>query len=271
MIIRLPAQPHESLDWKIEPTSEKITWEFDLGIEAPYFPLEDELRFQALALALTQFTKEVWPRFQEQTEGAVLYRGPIDFNAFFSWTHVQETNYALWRQERPQAPELHLRRLFCAEAFVTYFQRLAHKLPDELPLILDLKLEGFSSQAELFHLLSPERFAHFQIRPPLPQPSLGVCFPEEWDGTVLREIDAFLEGRPAMRPVFEATLTEQWDGLDVLYVGRISEKGQRKLNGFIAAGGTVKKIGAEGFEPPTYWSQTSRASQAALCPVNKED
>ena len=27
-----------------------------------------------------------------------------------------------------------------------------------------------------------------------------------------------------------------------------------------------KKIGAEGFEPPTYWSQTSRASQAALCP-----
>ncbi len=25
-------------------------------------------------------------------------------------------------------------------------------------------------------------------------------------------------------------------------------------------------IGAEGFEPPAYWSQTSRASQAALYP-----
>ncbi len=27
-----------------------------------------------------------------------------------------------------------------------------------------------------------------------------------------------------------------------------------------------KIFGAEGFEPPTYWSQTSRASQTALCP-----
>lgn len=26
-------------------------------------------------------------------------------------------------------------------------------------------------------------------------------------------------------------------------------------------------FGAEGFEPPAYWSQTSRASQTALCPV----
>lgn len=25
-------------------------------------------------------------------------------------------------------------------------------------------------------------------------------------------------------------------------------------------------FGAEGFEPPAYWSQTSRANQAALCP-----
>jgi hypothetical protein len=29
----------------------------------------------------------------------------------------------------------------------------------------------------------------------------------------------------------------------------------------------LSKIGAEGFEPPAYWSQTSRASQTALCPV----
>lgn|GEM_PF-7073321 len=28
----------------------------------------------------------------------------------------------------------------------------------------------------------------------------------------------------------------------------------------------IKKVGTEGFEPPTYWSQTSRANQTALCP-----
>ncbi len=31
----------------------------------------------------------------------------------------------------------------------------------------------------------------------------------------------------------------------------------------------LREFGAEGFEPPTYWSQTSRASQAALRPVAK--
>ena len=30
--------------------------------------------------------------------------------------------------------------------------------------------------------------------------------------------------------------------------------------------GILKMVGAEGFEPPTLWSQTKCASQAALCP-----
>src|SRR5690349_7170690 len=126
MIIRLPAQPHETLSW----AEENITWEFDLGLEAPYFPLEDELRFQSLALALTKFTNDVWPRFKDQTEGADLYRGSVDFSTFFSWTETQEANWRAWRADQPDAPEEHLRRLFCAEAFIAYFQMLAHKLPD---------------------------------------------------------------------------------------------------------------------------------------------
>jgi hypothetical protein len=43
----------------------------------------------------------------------------------------------------------------------------------------------------------------------------------------------------------------------------VSVQGQRHLKGFIAAGG--EKFGAEGFEPPTHCSQSSCASQTALC------
>lgn len=32
----------------------------------------------------------------------------------------------------------------------------------------------------------------------------------------------------------------------------------------------LKMVGVEGFEPPTYWSQTSRASRTALYPDTKE-
>jgi hypothetical protein len=249
MIFRLPCRPHEDLKWELDSLPEgQILWQFDLGLEDPYFPLEDDLCFQALALGLKRFSEEVWPRFQDRTRGAILYEGSADFSTHFSWTATQESNWELWRQQQPRAEEAHLKRLFCAESFVTYFQMLAHKLPDELPLILRLQVFPHGSLAELLHLLSPERFAHFQVElQGLPsqidaQASQGVCFPEEWDGTVLEEIDQFLSTRSEpCRAVFEGILTEQWDGLDELYVGKISEKGKRKLAGFKAAGGKVRE------------------------------
>src|SRR5690242_18282290 len=77
MKILIPAQPHESLEWlkqkeeaaRAAESGQKIVWEFDLGLNAPFFPLEDELRFNALALALSSFAKEFWPLFQESTAG----------------------------------------------------------------------------------------------------------------------------------------------------------------------------------------------------------
>jgi len=110
--IELPCQPHHTLDWSQElalakETNQKIVWYFNLGLEDPFFPWEEELRFSALALALQQFTKEVWPHFQEKTLALSLYRGAM-------------------------------------VDFVIYFQMLAHKLPDEAPIWLLFTIEGFS-------------------------------------------------------------------------------------------------------------------------------
>lgn len=238
--MKLLARPHDDLSWKIE--GEIPLFEFDLGLADPYFPLEDDLHFQALSSALTHFAKEVWPRYPDSK--AILYRGSADFSRFFRWSEKQENNFQEWRAERPCHDEAHLKRLFCAEAFVTYFQMLAHRLPDELPLTLILDPKDTGTPAQTLHLLSPERFEHFHLETGLSYSSqTGICFPGDALCTpaILEQIDALIAQLPSFRPVYEPLLTEQWDGLDELYVFSegISSQGKRKLMGFSAAGGTV--------------------------------
>jgi hypothetical protein len=289
-MIHLPAEPHNDLNWlqQIEEASslEKITWKLDLGLEKPYFPLEDELYFQAITAGLAHFSTAIWPKFQEKTECAVLYQGAADFSEYFVWTERQEANWLSWKEDRPDGDEAHLRRLFCAEAFVAYFQMLAHRLPDELPLKLILDVSHCGTKAQTLHLLSPERFEHFLIEAlPEQEASFGICFPsdEHCSLEILERIDQLISRfNIPFKAVYEPLMTEQWDGLDNLYVfsRAVTSQGKRKLMGFCAAGGRVvtegillgmsNEIGAEGFEPPTYWSQTSRASQTALCPEKQE-
>lgn len=238
--MKLSAKPHDDLNWKIEGTPE--VFEFDLGLNEPFFPLEDELHFQALALGLSHFTTTVWPQFSEAR--GVLYRGSADFQAFFKWSEGQENNFTIWKEGQAKHGELHLKRLFCAEAFVTYFQMLAHRLPDEIPLSLILDCQNVGSLAQTLHLLSPERFEHFDLETGLVfESKRGVCFPadEKCSEEILNRIDVLWEEMGPFKPVYESKLTEQWDGLDELYVfsEAVSVQGRRKLLGFCAAGGRV--------------------------------
>ena len=70
------------------------------------------------------------------------------------------------------------------------------------------------------------------------------------------------------RLIAEMYLTEEWDDLDdlIIFSPLLSKQGLRKVQGFVAAGGRVRKFGVEGFEPPAFCSQSRRASQAALYP-----
>ena len=305
-IIRLPCTASDNLNWKsvLEGISGQVFWQFDLGLDAPYFPLEDELHFQSIKLALSLFTKDVWPLYQEQTIGACLYKGSSDFSSFFCWSERLEENWTAWAAERSQTSESHLRRLFCANAFAHYFQMLAHALPDELATYLFFDTRGCGTNAEMLQLVSKERFEHFLVATQGIRGwdglvweegkalrtgeggSFAVCLPEEalCTGPILHKLDCLFDRLLSpFRVIPEPFLTELWEGVDFLYVfsEALSPQGKRKLLGFCAAGGTVivegdriglpqeisaKEFGAEGFEPPAYWSQTSRASQTALCP-----
>ncbi len=259
-MIRLSARPSDSLDWNIAPDATSIMWHLDLGLEEGFFPLEDEMRFQSLTLALEKFGKEIWPRFQDKTKGVILYRGNADFSLRFSWSERQQENWKLWLEERPPAPIDHQRRLFCADAFAHYFQMLSHKLPDELPIYLFLDGSNAGTLAQRHQLLSRERFDHFHLalkgvpnsnrliwegekvnEPPLPP--TAICFPEEGkcSGDILNQLDNLMNSLPEYRVIPEAFLTEEWDGVDILHVIKeaLTSQGERKLQGFCAAGGTV--------------------------------
>ena len=237
--MKLLGRPHDDLQWAVD--GSPSVFEFDLGLTDPYFPLEDEMHFNALAKALSQFTQELWPRFPESK--AILYRGSADFSRFFKWSESQEANFAIWRENIAGNREEHLRKLFCAECYVLYFQMLAHKLPDELPISLILDTTGVGTPAEIVHLLSTSRFEHFHVEAISYHSNVGICIPPDTHSStqVLQKLDALIQKMPSFRPIYETHLTEQWDGLDEIHIlpNALTTAGVRKLKGFEAAGGNV--------------------------------
>lgn len=256
MRISLPGWPSHPLVWEEELKEAEdgegpLIWEFDLAMR---LPLDDPMEFHARALALETFAKEVYPRFQERTEAIVLYRGSLDWSHRFFWDLAQEDLFSLWRADRPDASLPHLKRLFYADRLAYALQMFAHKLPDEVPIRLELSPDLHLKPAERAQLHSKERFEHFEL-PPKKEEKAGVCFPEEemCSGELLEAMDSFFSEIPApFRVMEERFLTEEWEGLEELYVlsSSISPRGKRKLAGFLAAGGALfvkgRPLGLEG-------------------------
>ncbi len=207
------------------PDVENILWELDFGV------LKD-IHFHTYALAVEHFAKNIW---RSDSKGVVLYRGSLDIVQ-----SVEEADY-----------------------FADFLHRLASFLPDEAtPYCL---FEGACSftKAKSAQLMSKDRFWHLHLSLEENKSSKGVLLPSDPYCTTeaLEKLEAYLVEDYRIIP--EMRLNEMWDGLDELYVAAVSPQGLRHVKGFIAAGGKV--FGAEGFEPPTHCSQSSCASQTALC------
>lgn len=264
ILVDLPCQPHADLSWSVPSTSKKILWNFDFGLDRPFFPLTDDLHFQALLAACKHFSQTIWPKYQDQSLGGILYRGSADFSMNFLWNDWQKENQKGWQTLHPRSHP----HLFCADAFSSYFQLLAHQLPDELPLVLCLDARSLPSPARSLNLLSRERFEHFilavraekwlqptyhwdektfSLRPL--DASIGLCLPKDESMTedlffeFDKMIDQLYESNQPFRVVLEEFLTEQWEHLEEIHVlsDSLSPQGIRKLKGFEAAGGVVKE------------------------------
>lgn len=269
ILVDLPCQPHADLNWIIPTTSKKILWNFDFGLEKPFFPLLDDLHFQSLLAACKHFSKTIWPSYKDQSIGGILIQGSADFSSNFLWNDAQKESQKEWQTLHPNSHP----HLFCADAFSSYFQLLAHSLPDELPLVLCLDAHPLPSLARSLNLLSRERFDHFILAiqaEKWPQPSyrwdktnfsfhpcdaqIALCFPKNESMTedLFFQFDKILnqmyESNQPFRVIFEEFLTEQWEHLEEIHIvaGSLSPQGIRKLKGFEAAGGTIKEIRGRG-------------------------
>jgi hypothetical protein len=241
--ILLPAGLSSDLDWSAQreqalQSDEVILWEMDFCF--PSTLCNDQAAFNSYILAAQQFC-QLWKEFSDRSKGVVLYRGSLDIIRSIDSDEVEAANI-----------------------FGDLLHRLASFLPDEAaPFCL---FEGTSfSKAKSAQLMSKERFWHLYLSLKENQSSRGVLLPSDEYCTpeVLEKLEKLLA--VPCRIIPEKRLNEMWDGLDRLDVieEAVSPVGKRHLMGFIAAGGEV--FGAEGFEPPTHCSQSSCASQTALC------
>jgi len=266
-MIHFPCKPSDSLVWNLKNLPQESTFlcRLHLGLEAPFFSLEDPMLFQSLTLALKQWTQDVWNSFSSQISGVLFYSGSADFSSSFLWTEKMVQNFETWKKERPyyqNLPEEHLKRLFCADTFVHYFQMLSHSLPDEAPIHLWLDAAEIGSLAQKHHILSQERFSHFSLatkglemangliwegdRAQIPEERAteALCFPEDslCSFDILQRLNERMDllEKP-FRVIGEPFLTDEWEGIDVLHVvkGTTTSQGERKIKGFLATGGQV--------------------------------
>ncbi len=261
-LMKLDATPSSELKWEIDPPPENTLWELEFGPLSPR-------TLPSFKIAVELFVESVWQHYQEQTLGVILYRGAL--------------------------PPYEI------EILADMLHQLGALLPDELPpfALFDLEAEG-SYYGQLF---SKELFSHIhlgfrsgpfgalrwgkKLTPLHHDAKLGLVLPLRSMVVQDDRIDSCLSDlrkrNIPYRLIAEMQLTEEWDELDdlIVFSSLLSKQGFRKVQGFIAAGGRVvvvgeglalereigyREFGAEGFEPPTFCSQSRRASQAALCP-----
>gem|GEM_PF-2595649 len=265
-MILIDARPESDLNWKgveseIEialEMNQKLQIEFDFGFSHPR--LRDSAIFFSRDLAVTRFQESIYNSYKAEIEKIILYRGkPLKLADF---------DFPLWKEDffvgLPQTDQME--RLYSMELFMQYLHRLNAPLIDEIPLVVQFDLSEVGRSSYQKELLSQPFFSY--ITPDIDKQldaTLGIVLPEmgkvDYDllDTALKE----LEGA-AYRVLPESLIVENWHGLDHLLVfsKSLTDEGKRMLKGFEAAEGRV--IGVEGFEPPTFWSQTRRASQTAL-------
>jgi hypothetical protein len=198
---------------------QRIEWHFDFGFfDRLLFPLSDPMQTGSHRHAIDHFMKSLWLEFESYTNALCLYRGPFP-DPF--------------------------------EDFVVYINLLADFFKEELPFSIH-----FDKRVSLYDQViktTPENFSRFSLLiegspPPFRTPhaatALLIPLKEKQTPEILAKLKRVIESRPFERFVYEAYLTNEWEGVSELYLLSDSLHGalDRKLAGFEAAEGIIHKI-----------------------------
>lgn len=276
--IVLDAGPKSSLKWpnleneieKVLAKNEKLTFEIDFGFDPTFYNFQDEITYFSLTIAVQEFIKRVSEPYQDHLSHVCLYRGRADFTRAILAHQLMYHSFCEWKHESfgEKSVTPYMLRLFSMHILMDYLHQLAAPLPDSTRSYVEIEGIHDLRPSQLAELLSEEHFPYIQMGKGEENTAfLGVVLPPI--GKVNYDaLDILLEQLRDIpyRIIPGGQLIDKLNGIDELIVFKeaLREEDIRMLKGFEAASGKV--IGAEGFEPPTFWSQTRRASQAALCP-----
>lgn len=162
-----------------------------------------------------------------------------------------------------------LASLFCRNAAADYLDLLAGHMSQILPLYALLDATAVPDLSWQMQMLAKEKFPRFELGVrgshighfaldwtkedsllvPSRNEQVGLCLPIAEDKShyenLSRAAEALNVRKIPFRTIPESQLTQEWDGLDVLFVlpESVSVEGKRKLMGFCAAGGQVVSMG----------------------------
>ncbi len=277
-----------SLDFSPLLKEEKLTLleiDFDFDLTGSLF--SNPLRLSSYQMAMKELSAQVLEVRKEEIQGISLYHGGSDLSHILGTSEELFMMYQEWLDGREDRP--FERELFSMSIFIEFLHRLGSIVPETIPLYVSFYLSHPYRLSEIATLFSKERFLHLQVRVencPLSfegECLWGVILPQEHliDYELLDEmLKALLVKTETFRVLPEAMVSDMWHGLEyILFSSKcLTREGERMLQGFNAAGGKAyyydegvglhdeERFGVEGFEPPTYCSQSSRASQTALYP-----
>jgi hypothetical protein len=249
--IAVDVSPTSDLKWEnISVSDEKILWNLDLNLSTLPIPPWKQGEFQALRFSIEEFAERLVQPNIEQTEGVVFFEGSADFTTDLSWTAPLEADYREWRKGKEDVP--FLRRKFARDLVVDLFELLASPIHPSVPLLLRLDACSLKTPFDRVEAVNQERFQYFSLEVVGgveldPMAPTGILLPSQEDfhqGTA--EVISGLIGRlqkkgEPFRVIPENRLTLEWHQLNSLFVVRdaVSFQGDRKLQGFKAAGGEL--------------------------------
>ena len=145
-----------------------ILWELDFHLHEERIFLQDTSAFYAYGIAVEEFVKRLAEPFSEQTLGARIFRGSVEFAKYFLWTEEHERHYLEKQKENglidaDPAFDALGRKLFAADVFSQYLHRIAAFLPDALVPCCFLDASSVENSGFLASLLSRERFQHLLL------------------------------------------------------------------------------------------------------------
>ncbi|MBS0623139.1 MAG: hypothetical protein JSS62_00790 [Verrucomicrobia bacterium] len=220
VLLQVDCSSRSNLKWEFPDVKEWVMWDIQTDALTCHEP--DEATLLSFELALDHFINTIAPHYR--TFGMILYRG------------------------KPCVSPILLRSL-------------AARLPDHIVPFIALDLSEYEQIDQFCHVLQREELSHLGLilkgnRWPYALPALGWDEPSVY-GYCSRQPQQILPQQRVSaalcyglkatfemphelcRLIPEELLTEEWEGIDTLYVAQLSAKGQRKVNGLLAAGAQV--------------------------------